>query len=115
MKKQKLTKEQFRSLLREMIIVELSGDIEKNPHSFSGWFKRNAKKIWDTNGDLHKLLSVLTTALKSKDLQISDDKFEEIQKILKQKPNDYKRLNYMKDLWLKPSLGVGDLRTRRYR
>lgn len=113
----KYTKSQFKSLVKEMVVVEFSkaedlkrqklSKIEKNPHSLSGWFKRRANDVWATKGDLEKLINVLGTAIKSKDLKISNDKYQEIEKNLKRKPNNNMRMKYMSDLYLKGAgLGV---------
>jgi hypothetical protein len=125
MKKQQLTKEQFRTLLREMIIVEFSIAAEKErqrqsklaniPGTFSHWMTKAGKLISQTGGDFKKIIDALTAARIEGDIShMSDDKYSKLVNDLKRAPNDMKRLYCLYNYDLK-GRGLGSPEPRRYR
>ena len=120
MKKTQLTKEQFKQLIREMIIQEFSKADDKIrqqqakliniPGTFSHWMQKMGKVISATGGKLDKLLTLLHTARKKGEIShMSNNTFDKLIANLKSAPNDMKRLYCMYNYDLK-GRGLGSFK-----
>ncbi len=73
--------------------------IHNRETSLSGWFakKSNQEKVYETSGNITKIIKVLKTAIEEGELQISNEYFRKIEMILKTKRNDMARIKFIID------------------
>ena len=116
----KIKKSQFKQMIKEMVVKEISRAQEKRtqqlsklqdkPGTISNWMKdlKVAREVSATGGNFERLKNMVDSARAKKQLKMSDNFYNSMMMNLQKKPNDTKRLYYLYSVDMKgKGLGTG--------